>query len=687
MIMRIIKVLLAVLCIVFFSACGSLRHAKSDRYIKVFDSSSDAHFTNQQLVNMMNQSPGYTPSVLVRNLTDNAQSSIASNTNTHQLCSMLEMGLAKNNFDVRDRALFESVLTNGIDYSQLYEKTHVDLLLEITGYDLNVPYVVDKYYVGDKSYFFPARKTIINGKKRSFVPVYRLRGMSVSIKVIILQENLIGGSYTFNYIPCAAEDGGGLITNLDPLRYRLIGSNRDVDAVIHDSSDDSRERSTGEKMDILMEKYLSDNVIPTMVSYMRGMEKPDIETSPIKDMESGEVSTAESERNNTLGAFGKLISTAAEKDKQTDDAFTLADMVGTGSGSVDLSLPIYSSSANMIQGYKRSLTTAGIYTDVEAENIIVEQQEKNHELLRSKGTYSKITSLLTKKEEIHRQMIGESDTKRINQFNKRLSELDEQLKRIGYVDFNDYSYVIGVDGSNKKERKSDPKTSSNHGDDESTKKTKAFQLKNMISSLARKDMKSDEGSAQSDKRATKEVRLVNSFGDLSGTVSDMIHLGYINQSKEELSKVKGSKVNSKQDELQSIESDLERLQYLNSQRRKEVNVFINTSSYAVGNECPKETSDIVFFLSSSERSIANDAILVFVDGVCVGTGTSANGFYSVIPSGLFSSDFHELKIAAIDEKTGNLYEIFSSSVMFDVKKEYNFISVSKSQKITELILN
>jgi hypothetical protein len=257
--------------------------------IKIAESPRSDNFTNEQLKNLIKQSES--PSVVVRNLYA-SNTDVSSNANTHRITSILEMGLAKNGLDVRDRSLFDNILkstsannTYQVDYQKLYEQTQVDLLIEISDYSVNDLYKVEHYWVGNQRRYFPAEEKLVNGKNQKYNPTYLFRGMSLSIKVIILKDNLIGGTYHYTYVPCSESDGGAIITQLRPLRYTPLGGGQDINAIIYDDSNSSLVQSGRERLDQAMENYITHTVVPQMMADMKGQvyhkPEPVAQTTPV----------------------------------------------------------------------------------------------------------------------------------------------------------------------------------------------------------------------------------------------------------------------------------------------------------------------------------------------------------------------------------------------------------------------
>ncbi|MDY6276863.1 MAG: hypothetical protein SPL35_00355 [Bacteroidales bacterium] len=227
------------------------------------------NFTNDMLRNFMKKTSK--PAIVVRST--GVAGSLSSSSGSDRMCSILEMALAKYGFDVRDRSLFEAAAktiekTNPEEaYSALYEATHVDLLMEISNYSLSDYYSVNGYY-DDRGGFY--RFPEIKEDGRRFSPRYLFRGMSLTLKIIVLKDNIVGGSYTYSYVPCSEASGGAVIVQMYPLRYKAKGDSRDIDAVLDDRISNGLLESREQRLDRAMERFISDEVVPSLIEDMRG---------------------------------------------------------------------------------------------------------------------------------------------------------------------------------------------------------------------------------------------------------------------------------------------------------------------------------------------------------------------------------------------------------------------------------
>jgi hypothetical protein len=313
-------IFLAVIAVMAMSiySCGSriaVDRSSQPSQISIKSDPPDV-YTDKSFENMM-KTPDYKPSVVVRNTVSGG-----SDANSARMVALFESGLTRNQFDVKDRGLFERVLKSysennqAINYVDLSEKTQTDLLFEITDYTIDDYYEVKTYLSGNREVPFVYRKPDASdpkGKRKILVyPIYEFRGMSIAIKVVVLKDNTIGGTYRYFYVPCSEEDGGCEILSFGgyddrtrqsiPLKYRH-GKNQpqDVNDIMggNDGNSNSNRRTTrGERIDQAMANFITDNVIPSMLADMRG-EEPKVKANP--EITSNEI-TSPGQRASTSSA-------------------------------------------------------------------------------------------------------------------------------------------------------------------------------------------------------------------------------------------------------------------------------------------------------------------------------------------------------------------------------------------------
>ncbi|MCL2510956.1 MAG: hypothetical protein FWF09_02780 [Bacteroidales bacterium] len=234
--------LLILAIVMLASACGMFKKAPvaqqktGTSYIRVIPEEAQP-YTTPALKRFMAENEG--PSVVVRDVKA-AAAGVSGNSNSSKVCALMESGLLKAGYNVRDRQLFENVMNrmgDNIDYEDLCKKTGTDLIFEVIDFvDLSsgeqgkrysVGWFFNKYFDGSESMELFYKKEYIYDKKgrpkqEIKTPIsYEIRGgYHIEIKVIMLRDNKVGGTYKYYYTPCSTGDGC-MITNFGPpLRYR-----------------------------------------------------------------------------------------------------------------------------------------------------------------------------------------------------------------------------------------------------------------------------------------------------------------------------------------------------------------------------------------------------------------------------------------------------------------------------------
>ena len=110
------------------------------------------------------------------------------------LYNVIEKEFLKAGYGVKDRALFDEVLSRSediLDYEIIREKTNTDLIIEMIRLETDINYNTNSYY-NNKGV-----KTILYNEGE-----INIKGASVEFKLILVEKNEIVGSYIFNYAPC-----------------------------------------------------------------------------------------------------------------------------------------------------------------------------------------------------------------------------------------------------------------------------------------------------------------------------------------------------------------------------------------------------------------------------------------------------------------------------------------------------
>ena len=156
-----------------------------------FDPKSDDLFAKESLKELIKKNKNTT--IVVRNLALNYNGvSISGGDASSSLINILEKVFTKNEFIVRDRALFEKSFnqSGATDYSKMKDLTDTDLILELVGIS-NIPYVTNTYYSKGRVKKIPTLNDPLN-----------YSGIKIELKIIKVKENNIVGTYTFYDTPC-----------------------------------------------------------------------------------------------------------------------------------------------------------------------------------------------------------------------------------------------------------------------------------------------------------------------------------------------------------------------------------------------------------------------------------------------------------------------------------------------------
>ena len=187
---------ISTLAILFLASCSS------GKQIIKFPTVPDETYANPNLRDFFKSNRN--PNIVLRvpNNNDKATSNTSTSKNNDVLYNTIEKELLRENFSVRDRGLFNELLSKSqtSDYSKIKELTNTDIILEVVNIDPSVLYTTNKV-------------TVVGTKKETEKignTDYKEKGASVEYKVILVKNNEIAGTYKFNYKPCP--DGCELTT-------------------------------------------------------------------------------------------------------------------------------------------------------------------------------------------------------------------------------------------------------------------------------------------------------------------------------------------------------------------------------------------------------------------------------------------------------------------------------------------
>ena len=182
------------LLIFFISSCSTPL-----KIIK-FPRTNDEVYSNSNLKEFFKANPK--PNIVLRVPNNNDQvtsKNLSSKDNkllfdNNFLYNSIEKELVIQNFSVRDRALFNELLSKSksTNYSNIKELTNTDLILEVLSIDRNVVYTTNKFIVKDKK----------GDYEKLSLTSFKQNGASVEFRIILVKNNEIAGSYKYKYPPC-----------------------------------------------------------------------------------------------------------------------------------------------------------------------------------------------------------------------------------------------------------------------------------------------------------------------------------------------------------------------------------------------------------------------------------------------------------------------------------------------------
>jgi len=161
------------------------------------------------------------PSIVLR--APDISNTIVESEYNRMIYNTIEKELLNSGFNVKDRTMFTEVLKKKSDlsYNEIYKITKTDLILELTNVNIGVEFTTNRIY------------TIDNLEKiYNYYNVTRV-GATIEFKIILLSENKLVGSYTFNYTPCTTNNGDCRCaiaykpTSLNPY-YNYCGNNNKI---------------------------------------------------------------------------------------------------------------------------------------------------------------------------------------------------------------------------------------------------------------------------------------------------------------------------------------------------------------------------------------------------------------------------------------------------------------------------
>jgi hypothetical protein len=261
---------------VMITACGGTRtvvEAPVKKYIKIPDEQKNAdNYADKDLKKFVRDNPGC--AVVVRDKYSSSGGNVSGTAVSSRLSELLDQGLLRNGFNVKDRLLFEKVadkMGDNFDLTLLQTQTQTDLIFEVTEVKYNDAYPVDICYTveGAKLPLQEWKQTGLDKKGRpvmAWVPYSTtFYGKHIEIKVIMLTLNKVGGIFRYYITPCSDATGGCEFVDIRDkvLYYRLPNS------IEEEKNESARSVSSKEKQEKEMGDFISKVVITKMIEEIK----------------------------------------------------------------------------------------------------------------------------------------------------------------------------------------------------------------------------------------------------------------------------------------------------------------------------------------------------------------------------------------------------------------------------------
>lgn len=157
-----------------------------------FSPKNDEITTTPSLKEYLSTNPN--PKIVLRTTTRVSSDNVTEKEKNNYLYNAIESELLKSGFIVRDRQLFDKIITNSDNnnnYENLKQKSDTDLIIELTNLDRSIVYQTNKYYDSHG-----------REKTSSIMASKNYYGATIEFKVIMINTNEFAGIYKFNYVPC-----------------------------------------------------------------------------------------------------------------------------------------------------------------------------------------------------------------------------------------------------------------------------------------------------------------------------------------------------------------------------------------------------------------------------------------------------------------------------------------------------
>lgn len=174
---------------------------------------------------------------------------------------------------------------------------------------------------------------------------------------------------------------------------------------------------------------------------------------------------------------------------------------------------------------------------------------------------------------------------------------------------------------------------------------------------------------------------------LPSYVSELINDNFIRQINIDLQDLSTQALGKKRSELKKMRTTLDRLLYLNASEVDKVNQFVLSSIEDTGPASVNDDSNILFFMNGVKKPHTESVLYIFVDGSCVGAGSSSKGFNCTCFYDDSDTSMHELVIIqGVQNNKRTRLTVYSSPALFSIKKKYVFEGILNKGIISELLV-
>jgi hypothetical protein len=625
---------MAVVTSALFNSCGS--RLPRAGYFTITQEESLNNYTDESLRRFVQDPENEGASVVVREPIDQGSWPGLQN----RVASLVESGLMRHKYNPRNRRLFENAvdkLEDGSDYPTIREKTGTDLIFEIN-------FSIDEYIVNGHSAVPGGRVspfTIRIDKRTVKHPTYTIYGFSVEIKVILLADNKIAGVYKYYQTPCT-EGCKVKYFDINTLTYS-VPADLTKDLI---SDESARVQSRWERQEKQIGEFINDIVIPTMFAEMKGevpvrIRKPEfpvVANQPQQTMQQPQPVRQPPKSKQQLQAEAAERAKQARETKkaEAEEQMKRAELnAAPAQNSYEMAKSV---SDLILQSIAKQEPQkhVGYKTDLERyKRLNSKEREDVHKYIISLATDAyKFTPMDQDYVTFFCQKVNASERPLLLFLNEECIGIGTRSKgfftAIPKDKYEESIITFSVWGSTGKEviRMSSTPVNFNY----KTEYTFAWN-RDVLGNAEKQEMQGQSS---------------NSY-DMVGSVSDLIRRSI-----------------TKQEPKKHIDftTDLERYLQLKEGAKTEIEAYIKTLTANITSSQPIDENEISFFCKQAKGR--ESAILLFLDGKCMGIGTCNKGLFTRFLKDDYTEGLHTYSICS------SLGELLNSPTNFKFKREYVF---------------